>query len=639
VKGNRRDVRTWGSRAPDGSIRFSYAARMRTRVAPQIFIGVSLLTFALGAFAQEAGVVVESVKASPSVVAVTLYQGRAMVSRVAEVPGAEGTFEIRFEGLPAALESSSLQATVAAPLGGAKLLDVRYDEKVTLTNVTNNPELAAAIKSLNEAQRIAERLGLEMTAISDRYAFLAAIRTKTATETAKELGTQALVPEALAKQMAFIDGEQSKLIADRVALDAQTRATTDAINTLQATVNALGGQSKVERTAIVSVGKSSSASSTVTLRYLVRDAGWSPRYAVRADVDAGALVVEYDAEIRQATGEDWKDVDLVLSTAQPTQRAAPADVSAFYVDVYVPPPASPAMAYGVGEIDRSAGMAGEKGANLERAWREDARKSGKPGIPGAGGRASDPMSFGDAPAENLAFKALYEDVAASRSGTVVSFPIPRATTIASDATRTRKLRIATVETKPAFVHVARPLIESAVYLKAVAANASSYQFLAGPATVFLGGDSVGSTSLPDLAVGAEMTFWLGTDRRIEAKRVIVKKDSGEKGVFGKSDVTQWDYRIDLTSTDTKPVTVEVMDRMPVSRNEQIKIELKNDIKQGGAALASDAKYVADEQPQGILKWIVQIPAAKIAGTPATKSIAWSVIVSKPKDVETTGLPD
>ena len=79
--------------------------------------------------------------------------------------------------------------------------------------------------------------------------------------------------------------------------------------------------------------------------------------------------------------------------------------------------------------------------------------------------------------------------------------------------------------------------------------------------------------------------------------------------------------------------------MPVSRNEQIKIELKNDIKQGGAALASDAKYVADEQPQGILKWIVQIPAAKIAGTPATKSIAWSVIVSKPKDVETTGLPD
>lgn len=106
-----------------------------------------------------------------------------------------------------------------------------------------------------------------------------------------------------------------------------------------------------------------------------------------------------------------------------------------------------------------------------------------------------------------------------------------------------------------------------------------------------------------------MKFWLGTDARIEAKRVIVKKDSAVKGVFGKSDVTQWEYRIDLTSTDTTPVTIEVFDRIPVSRNEQIKIELKNDPAQGGAALATDARYLADEVPQGCLKWIAQLPAA------------------------------
>ena len=110
-------------------------------------------------------------------------------------------------------------------------------------------------------------------------------------------------------------------------------------------------------------------------------------------------------------------------------------------------------------------------------------------------------------------------------------------------------------------------------------------------------------------------------------------------MFDKADVTRWDYRIDLTCTDSKAVTLEVVDRMPVSRNEQIKIELRDDAKTGGATLSADAKYIANEKPQGILKWLVQLPAATTAGKPAVKSIAWSVLVSKPKGVETTGLPD
>jgi hypothetical protein len=132
-----------------------------------------------------------------------------------------------------------------------------------------------------------------------------------------------------------------------------------------------------------------------------------------------------------------------------------------------------------------------------------------------------------------------------------------------------------------------------------------------------------------------MTFWLGTDRRIEAKRVIVKKQSSEKGVFDKSDETRWEYRVDLTSTNTQPVTVELADRMPVSRNEQIKIELK-DLSQ---PLVTDAKFNADEKPQGILKWLVQLPARTEAGKPAARSVSWTVVASKPKDVQTTGIPE
>ena len=582
--------------------------------------------------------VAEVVAANAGVSEVTLYQGRAMVSRTAQSPAREGLFEIRFEQLPPALDPSSLQATVRSDRGGAKLLDVRFEETVTPTDVTNNPELRDAIDRLEAARRLMESLNMKLSAINDRYTLLNSIRQKTATESAKDFGSKDLDPEALAKQIAFLDAAQAQLIADRADLDNAIRANNDETKALTAKVNALGGQTKVERTAVVSVGQSIAQSAEVTLRYLVGNAGWQPRYAVRADADAGSLVIEYDADIRQATGEDWENVRLTLSTAQPTQKAAPNEVPPAFVDIFVPPPPESAAVAksmpggrfarrpGAGAGGVTGGLEGGSGGGFEEAEAPYGTNLSDM-APGAPAAMEAPM--------NAALGLRFADAYAVQSGTVVAYPLPRAITITSDAQRSRKQRIATVDAAPTFIHVARPLVESAVYLKATAANASAYQFLAGPATVFLGGDSVGTTNLPDLAPGAEMTFWLGTDRRIEAKRVIVKKQSSEKGVFDKSDETRWEYRVDLTSTNTQPVTVELADRMPVSRNEQIKIELK-DLSQ---PLVTDAKFTADEKPQGILKWLVQLPARTEAGKPAARSVSWTVVASKPKDVQTTGIPE
>jgi len=591
-----------------------------TSIATALIVATTFIAIAPAMHARSAQddtLVAESVAASAPISEVTLYQGRAMVARTAQSPAREGLFELRFENLPTTLDASTLQATVASDRGGAKLLDVRYEEKVTPSDVTTNPELKKAIGQLETLKRRAELISMQMTAINDRYTLLNAMRQKTATESAKDFGSKALDPDALGKQIAFLDTAQAQLIADRAKLEGESRQNTDELNALQASVNALGGQTKIERTAIVAIGQSIAQSATVTLRYLVVGAGWQPRYAVRADLEQGRLAIEYDAEIRQATGENWDNVKLTLSTAQPTQKAAPNDIAAAFVDVYVPPPV---VASGTVAYDAAPG-----------------RPMGAEGGPygGSGGGIVMRASPAVEPAFNAALKARFEDAVAYQTGTVVSYPLPRAITIPSDDQRSRKQRIATVDTKPTFIHVARPLVESAVYLKAVAANSSSFQFLAGPATVFLGGDSVGSTTLPDLSPGAEMTFWLGTDRRIEAKRVLVKKETSERGVFGKADETIWQYRVDLTSTDTKPVTVELVDRTPVSRNEQIKVELK-DLSQ---PLAADAKYVADEKPQGMLKWIVALPARTDAGKPAAQAVSWRVILTKPKDVQMTGVPE
>ena len=257
-----------------------------------------------------------------AITAVTLYRERAMVSRSCALPQEQGTFEVRVEGLPRAIDAGSLSARVE----GAKLLDVRYESVTTPVDVATSPELRQAIADLDAAQRAAELLALRMAKLTDQNALLNAIAQKTATESAKDFGSKSLDPEALARQVAFLDESREKLIAQRTVLEGESRRNQAELKALGEKVQALGGKSVQARAAVVTVGKSAPGAATLTVHYLVNGAGWTPDYAVRA-VDAGddaadTLTVEFNAVVMQMTGEDWNDASITLSTAEPTRPAS-----------------------------------------------------------------------------------------------------------------------------------------------------------------------------------------------------------------------------------------------------------------------------------------------------------------------------
>src|SRR5207245_8117965 len=69
------------------------------------------------------------------------------------------------------------------------------------------------------------------------------------------------------------------------------------------------------------------AAGKVRLNYLVDQASWRPQYKLRAGKDEKDPVqLEYLGAVVQQTGEDWNNVDLVLSTAQPMLNAAPPEL-------------------------------------------------------------------------------------------------------------------------------------------------------------------------------------------------------------------------------------------------------------------------------------------------------------------------
>ncbi len=559
------------------------------------------------------------------IAAVTLYTERAMITRSCVLPREQGLFEIRIENLPHSIDGDSLNATV----DGGKLLDVRFERIVTPVDVTTNLPLREAMAALETAQRMAATQALRMAKLSDENALINAISAKTATESAKDFGSKSLDPEALGKQLIFLDEARERLITARITLETEARVTADGVMALAAKVKALGGASKVARNAVVTVGKSSVGSATLSIKYLVDGAGWEPEYAVRA-MDTGddatdQLTLEYNARVSQSTGEDWSAVAMTLSTAAPTRNPSPPEVLPLTLTVFVPEPPA----------DKSRGMERGSDRDASLAFKNDGAKLGRSGGMGGGGAGGfigdageDPHRLDDSEVRlGIEFERTFADAQAEGS-VVVNYTLPRKVTVPSDATRENTQRIATVELKPAFTHAARPIVDPIVYLRAKTRNTSNYRFLAGTARLFVGDDSVGVTEFPTVSAGADMTFWFGGDPRLTVARTLIAQETKEEGVFGKEAVTSWKWRVDFTSSANGASRIELTDRIPVSRNAEIKVELKD----LSMPLSTDAEYLKTNRPQGILQWAFDMPGLTNTGKPSTQSISWTVRQAHGKNI-------
>jgi uncharacterized protein (TIGR02231 family) len=326
---------------------------------------------------------------------------------------------------------------------------------------------------------------------------------------------------------------------------------------------------------------------------------------VRGDPAAGTLAIEFDAVVKQATGEDWKDVALVLSTAQPARSANPRGIGPIYVDA-LDPSQPRAVAVPAPAI--------------------------APGTPMARGEAGDYADKGVMARKAMEIDSLSRDAEIGGSGAAVEYRLPRTFSAPSNADGERRTRVASIDGKPTFTLVARPLVESDVFVRARLVNESGFILLPGLARMYLGSDSIGTAALGEIGGGGELELWFGKEPGVTVKRELVSKKESESGVFSKSRGIDREYRISLTNTLGRPVEVEVWDRVPVSRNEQVKVELTGI----APALATDARYLKDERPLGLLKWMMPLPArgAGKEATPAT--ISWKTRVGWPDGTSLIG---
>ncbi|MFB7513319.1 DUF4139 domain-containing protein [Streptomyces sp. NPDC056144] len=150
-------------------------------------------------------------------------------------------------------------------------------------------------------------------------------------------------------------------------------------------------------------------------------------------------------------------------------------------------------------------------------------------------------------------------------------------------------------------YVCVPSVEQTVYASLVLSNATEQALLAGPVEVSVDDDFLLTAALPTLAPGAVRRVGLGPAEGIRVSRRTQLRES----VAGlRNNITVLDHRVhvELANRLAKPVTVEVLERVPVTSDADVRIEERADWTEpdGGAE--------AGPQAPGTRVWRVRLDA-------------------------------
>jgi uncharacterized protein (TIGR02231 family) len=162
-----------------------------------------------------------------------------------------------------------------------------------------------------------------------------------------------------------------------------------------------------------------------------------------------------------------------------------------------------------------------------------------------------------------------------------------------------------------------PKAEAKAYLYAKLTMAAGTPVLPGPVALFRDSIFVGNGQLPLLAPGEEHELGFGVDDMIRVRHAIADQMRGESGWVSSSKTDVRNYRITVKNMHQRPIQVRVLDQIPVSQNEAIKIDLtgrtqptRRNVDDKRGVLAWDMTLAPDEEKVVEFGYRVSWPAGR-----------------------------
>ncbi len=540
------------------------------------------------------------IPADSRLTAATVYSGRATLTRHAVIQVPAGSHTLVFKNLSSELLPDSLRAEGSAV--GKVTFGALSHKLVAGADLVapREKELSDMLTVFGDQRKSIEA---EKQALLDKKAFLTTLGQQGALRTQENIAEINLKPDQWTGAAKALYSETADTLKSLIAQDSMLRELDKQINKVQGELNQLRTGQRNTYEVTLPLESSAPTELGIDLSYQIPGASWSPLYDARLDTNSGKLeLIQYGA-VRQNSGEDWTDVALTLSTAQPQRGTGLPDLTPFWLSLFERQQYGGARQFN----DISSNIVGS------------ASKSAAPMAP-AMEMAMDSAVMAPEPIRE---KAEFVAATIETGGFVSEYKIPGPSVVKADGTES-KLMIGSFDSDSKMQIQIKPQISTDAYLVANTTLKGESPILPGAVNLFRDGAFVGQSSLPLLRPGEDQDLAFGIDDQVSVKRKVLKDQRSEAGVISKDTVLERHMVTEIQNLHTTAVAVSVLETVPASQNKEIRTEVLADKTTPG--YKEDLKNV-----KGLLNWTVQME-------PKQKSevkLGWKV--SWPQDKTLSGL--
>ena len=371
-----------------------------------------------------------------------------------------------------------------------------------------------------------------------------------------------------------------EIVTSRMKYDETIGRLNERIIRLQSQVNEQTDlYSKNTSEIVVSISAQSATTVDMDLQYIVSNAGWNAVYDLRAINTKSPIQLSYKANVFQRTGEEWNNVKLTLSTANPSLGGLKPELLAWYLD-FPQPVYSPR--------DKKAKYPAFRSA------------------PAAAGMMKEEVAADYDEAETL---ANYTTTVQTSLNTEFVIALPYTVNSSNKPTL---VDIRQHELKADYQYAVAPKLESDAFLLARVFGWEEFNLLPGEANVFFEGTFVAKTVIDPNNIKDTLSVSLGRDKRIVVKREKLKDFSSRKAI-GTNQRDSYAYEISVRNTKNELIKITVEDQVPVSQNSQIEVTL------------TDAGNAVQQSGTGKLTWQLSVAPGE------TKKVVYKFEVKYPKE--------
>ncbi len=611
-----------------------------------------LFFFNATAFAQE-----NQINVNSKISDVTVFMNGAQVQRLSDqVELPQGVSLLVFSGLSSSIETQSLQAKGE---GNFTILSVTKQNNFLLDKKMSEQKAALLAKSKDLSDKIVvlnneiavykaeEEMLMKNQTVMGPNVNYDLVKLKAALDFQKLRLNEAKNKQAsLQKEVAKLYEEINKVNRQAAEIDGKP----------------IGNSNDV----VVKVSTKAATKGKFTLTYLVKNASWYPTYDIRAKDVASPIQLVYKANVSQNSGEEWKNVKLILSSGNPSNNNEKPTLPTYQLgylsagySFFNPVAATSNVVKGkvvsagdnlalpgasvrvknssiatVTDADGNYSIQMPAGSNMlefnyigyERQelvanygqlnvrLQESANALNEVVVTGYGGAKKEVYSALAGRVAGAQIRGVSSissvplEVKNVEKQTNVTFEIKTPYTILTDG-KQAAVDIGNYDFKADYEYYAVPKVTQDAFLTAKITDFNEVNFISGEASIFFEGTYLGK-SLLDIQNTDTLTISLGADKNVSVKR---EKQKGytERQFIGSSQKDTRHFVIDVKNRKNQAINLTIEDQLPVPTNSDITVEKqelsKAKLDEASGRLTWQFLLEPNEQKKIDLKYQVKYP--------------------------------